>query len=477
MTESILKYLLPLSLAIFCIYALYGLISSPGSFEGYVYLGALICGEMLAVALWNYRQSFFAILMVVFLWAGTDAPLKNVGLSARWLVLTAGAVVGFVLYMKGTYSFRTIHLLGLFAVISALVSAMVSSYPKIALWKTASLFLLFLYAAAGGRLSIADREAKFMARLLLACEVVVYFSAFQYFVRRDAFFGNPNSLGAVMGIAVTPLLLWGTIVSEGTRGYSRRLFALILSIGLLLSSYSRAGIGAGVFSCGMLCVGTRHYRLLAKGVGVVLAAAFLIAATVPLPDTHNVHTDTLMDVFLYKGKTEEGVFGSRQSPWGQASLVIHEHPWFGSGFGTSVTSREGRQFDFAFASTNGTIREHGNSYLAILEWVGLLGVVPFVMLILLVAFKIGQVILWLRRTGNPLAPAVPIAIVLAAGIVHATFEDWMFAPGYYLCVFFWVLAFMLDDVLPTTEAAPAAAVSTYGVPPFHTSYGIYSPGR
>jgi len=28
------------------------------------------------------------------------------------------------------------------------------------------------------------------------------------------------------------------------------------------------------------------------------------------------------------------------------------------------------------------------------------------------------------------------------------FEDWMFAVGYYLCVFFWAIAFIMMDVLP-----------------------------
>ena len=44
-------------------------------------------------------------------------------------------------------------------------------------------------------------------------------------------------------------------------------------------------------------------------------------------------------------------------------------------------------------------------------------------------------------------------MVLAAGLVHAGFEDWLFAVGYYLCVFFWVLAFAFVDMLPA--AAPA----------------------
>ncbi len=40
---------------------------------------------------------------------------------------------------------------------------------------------------------------------------------------------------------------------------------------------------------------------------------------------------------------------------------------------------------------------------------------------------------------------VPVTMVLAAGLIHAGFEDWLFAVGYYLSVFFWVLAFSFLD--------------------------------
>jgi hypothetical protein len=49
---------------------------------------------------------------------------------------------------------------------------------------------------------------------------------------------------------------------------------------------------------------------------------------------------------------------------------------------------------------------------------------------------------------------------MAAGLVHAAFEDWLFAVGYPLCVFFWALAFMLEDILPArvSEAAHSTTV-------------------
>jgi hypothetical protein len=94
------------------------------------------------------------------------------------------------------------------------------------------------------------------------------------------------------------------------------------------------------------------------------------------------------------------------------------------------------------------IREHGNSYLAIAEWVGLLGVVPFYFLVGLMASNVRRVFSVIRRSGDAFSPAIPAAAIVAAGLIDAAFEDWMFAVGYYLCVFFWAMAFILVDVLP-----------------------------
>jgi hypothetical protein len=112
----------------------------------------------------------------------------------------------------------------------------------------------------------------------------------------------------------------------------------------------------------------------------------------------------------------------------------------------------------SFESLRETTREHGNSYLAITEWVGFVGDIPFLGLVVLVAVNVGRALAQMRRTGNVLSPAIPLAGVLAAGLVHAAFEDWLFAPGYYLCVFFWSLAFIMVDVLPVpvSQVAPTA---------------------
>jgi 4-hydroxybenzoate polyprenyltransferase len=51
----------------------------------------------------------------------------------------------------------------------------------------------------------------------------------------------------------------------------------------------------------------------------------------------------------------------------------------------------------------------------------------------------------MRRTGSAYNYAVPFALIVVAGLVHAIFEDWLLAAGSYLCVFFWVAAFLLID--------------------------------
>ena len=56
-----------------------------------------------------------------------------------------------------------------------------------------------------------------------------------------------------------------------------------------------------------------------------------------------------------------------------------------------------------------------------------------------------RTVFWLWKTGNPSHGAVPLAMVIIAGTIHAVFEDWLFAAGYYLCVFYWSMAFVFVD--------------------------------
>jgi len=127
---------------------------------------------------------------------------------------------------------------------------------------------------------------------------------------------------------------------------------------------------------------------------------------------------------------------------------IHDHLWFGTGFGTADKGQGDTEQLGTFASSSAVKAENGSSYLSIAAWVGVAGVLPFLLLLLMVVSNVIRTLVWMFKTGNSSHPAIPLAMVMVAGLLHAAFEDWLFAPGYYLCVFFWSAAFVLADTAP-----------------------------
>jgi O-antigen ligase len=333
---------------------------------------------------------------------------------------------------------------------------MVSTRTQLSLLKSASLLVLFLYVSGGARVAVADRQSSFFKGLLTGSEALSFICGIVYVLFGYSLFGNPNSLGAIMGVAVVPILSWGFLVAENQQVRHRRMAALCVAAYLLVSSYSRAGILASGISLTVMCLALRRTRLLLKG---SVALAFLITALgVVQPSKFDALVSSFTEQLIYKGKMEQGLLGSRKSPWQDTVAVIRESPWFGSGFGTD--NLPGLVVpDSSIRTTECTSREHGSSYIALLQYVGLLGVVPFAILLLLVIYQILRTLVWMRRTGNPRNYAVPLAMLCLAGLLHAVFEDWLFAAGYYLNLLFWTSAFLLTDFLPARSGG-ASAVST-----------------
>ena len=464
MSENVPKGLILLIAGV--LVAVFVLFSRPGYLSDYTILAAVLGAEVMLVSVVKYRQVFFPILMAAFLCAGVNFPFQTVFLYARWLVLGIGATVGLAVYIRSSnHFFSAFHLITFFCALSAIVSALVSAYPEEALLKALSLVLLFLYAATGGRAAMsAVQPEMFFRKMLTACEILTAFTAISYFALRWEFFGNPNSLGAVMGVAVIPMLLWGLVAAEQMTRRRRLGAVLLLAILLLMSSFARAAICAAAVSGLLICLALRQYRLLVKGATAAIVIATAVAMFAPrsgdLPQWNG--SEAVSDVFLYKGHAEAGVLGSRRGVWGQTWNVIQNNPWFGSGFGTSIIVADGKA-DRAGQHINSWVtREHGNSYLEIAEWVGLLGALPFVSLVILSLNNVRKVFASIRRTGDGLSPALPAAAIVVAGLVHAGFEDWLFAVGYYLCVLFWTIAFLLVDVLPRAPVVYAPSVA--GIP-------------
>lgn len=447
MTERLPKSVLAAGIVLTSLILAYAALSRPWYFTDKTYLGGLLLLQLLLAAVWQYRRVFFPIVIIGFVLAGVDLPVGTFWTQARWAFLAVGAFAGLILMLKHRgQRFGLFHLVAVFALLMALVSAAVSRYPNVALLKVLSLFLLFLYAATGARLAVLGRENSFFNGLILGCEIFVGANAVLHVVGIEAM-GNPNSLGAIMGVACAPILLWGSLLGGKPFSVGHRWLAYTLSIYLAFASHARAGLAAALLSSGLLCVALRKYKMAVEG-SVILMIVFA-ATAIFNPEVLTTLTSTV----VYKGANQESVLASRVSPWKAAVDNIREHPWFGTGLGTTANGTDADQEEptRASASTVGVTVENGSSYLAIMSGVGVLGVMPFALLLVLLVGKIFRTIVWMRRTASPLHPAVPLATVMIAGMMHAAFEDWMFAPGYYLCVFFWSLAFVLVDVVPTTS--------------------------
>ena len=220
--------------------------------------------------------------------------------------------------------------------------------------------------------------------------------------------------------------------------------------------------------------------MLAKGIAAVIVVALAAATIVPRQSEAPIldSSVSVVDLFLFKGKPQQGAFGSRKGPWQETWQVIREHPWFGSGFGTSQTGEDMTNVDIKFTGTHidtRVVREHGNSYLAIAEWVGLFGVIPFYSLVVLSLFNVRKVLSRMRHTGNVFLPSIPAAAIVLAGLVEGTFEDGLFAVGYYLCVLVWALAFILEDLVHYDEAGVHAPEPE--VPMYWNGLATAGPGR
>jgi O-antigen ligase len=426
--------------------AAYMLRSGIGRFANVTFLGGLLFLEILLACIWKYEQRFFLLTILAFVWAGVALPLQQAWTAARWAVLATGALVGLIVWIRKAHArFSAFHLVALFCAGSAFISATVSPLPQMAALKALSLFLLFLYGAGGARVAVFGREKRFFRGLLLGCEFIVYTTAIAYFGLGKPFWGNSNSLGAAMSMGAFPILFWGWFTSEPGLVRWRRLGAVLLCAFLSFFSLARAGMAAIGLVTIAFCFCLRQYKLLMK---VALLTLGLVAAIGMVnPTVLSESATSVRDSVLYKGHKEEGVLGSRRTPWEKTVSSIKEHPWFGTGYGTSLTEDTVVGFG-KYSSTANTSREHGSSYMTIVEWVGLLGMLPFAALLALNGSQVAKVGLWLRRTGYASHYSVPLAMVLLAGFIHAAFEDWMFAVGSYPAIFFWSFSFILVDLLP-----------------------------
>jgi O-antigen ligase len=385
----------------------------------------------------QYETHFWALMIAVFFWAGSEFPLAGSMNLFRWVVLGSGAflALGYYARRSNRISFNYLHLLALFTVVAAFASALVSVNPLMTVLKSMSLAALFIYGSIGARILWSRDPEPFVRKLVLMAEGLVYLTALCSLVSFEVW-GNPNSLGLIMGCLCWPVLLWRFILPETRQKSPRRFIALLICGALLVLSLSRASITAAFLTSMFLLVGARRYRTLL--IGLSLFAAILVNTFLVTPQRFQDASET----FLYKKGERGNLMDSRQKPWERSLRTFREHPWLGLGFGVADNSSD---WHFNYVTQGQQTRERGSSYLTMLETTGAVGTFFFALLILALIREIWRVFSWMRRTGKVNQPAVVTASIILGGLVNAVFEDWMLAVGYYMSVIFWVLALSLRD--------------------------------
>jgi O-antigen ligase len=385
----------------------------------------------------QYQTHFWTLMIAVFFWAGSAFPLAGAMNVFRWVVLGSGVLMalGYYVRKENRIPFNHLHLLGLFTVVAAFASAIVSVNPLLTLLKALSLAALFLYGFIGVRIFWSRNPEAFVRKLVLMAEGLVYFSAVCYLASFEVW-GNPNSLGLIMGCICWPVLLWRFITPAARRKSPRQFIALLVCGALLVLSISRASLTGAAVTSMFLLVGARRYRMLM--IGASLFMVILLSMYLMKPERFQ----NASEAFLYKKGERGDIMNSRQKPWERSMAAFREHPWLGLGYGAADNSSDWR---FTYVTQGQLTRERGSSYLTMLETTGVVGTVFFALLILALIREIWRVFFWLRRTGKVNQPSVVAASIIIAGLVNAVFEDWMFAVGYYMSVIFWLLAFSLRD--------------------------------
>jgi O-antigen ligase len=330
--------------------------------------------------------------------------------------------------------------LALIAFYSMLTSS-ISYYPLISFMKSISLLLLsvFLLLLKPTIQSLFPQiDAKiYLLRMFLNMSILIVLSNACYFIispdasvlagRFRGWFVNPNGVGAVYGIFFMPILAYEISKTKLRLTKFGLLFIFILASVELLATQSRAGIASGIISLLILILGQKKWDFRAtimSGLGIISLLIFLY-------DPKN----NIFLRFIYRNETILQGSG-RIEVWSEIWNSLSTKPIWGSGLGVSETGAE--LSGIAFSSI-GYVIEKGNSLLAALDELGILGTG---LLIIALIFPILE-ICWkgIIRTDNH-SNLVLIAIVMA-GLANSIFEAWLLSVGSIIAFSFWIFASLL----------------------------------
>jgi len=425
-----------------------------GEWKEAVELGlvALIVFSMLAAPRYLGFLAMLTFLASGMPWADRVVPLTKY----RWavlIVLALGLIFRNSMGVSGSRWHPTQFSLGLF-ICFALFSSSYSSNSLMTVLKAGAFACLLLGSLLYGRMesqggpqsscAILDQLYWCAVAVSLGCLLAVahILAAGQVYFQGP--FGNPNHLGAFIPF-IAPVLLLRLYQSAQKGPLVRALtVALTAMFGVfLLMSRSRTGIFATCVGCAWWLYFSSR-KAFGWFVATVLLSAVILFAYFPR------YVGSLNEVYVQKNASY--ILQSRQRLIEESWEAAKENAMLGIGFGTSKGSE---QWEFGFTSSY-MGREKMNSFLALVEEVGLVGTVllvyPLAWVLSASARRLKRLQMF-RTSEREYWTIVTLSACLLGGLVDSMGEAWLTAAGFFCCVMFWLLFGVLSTRL--TARMPA----------------------
>jgi hypothetical protein len=388
----------------------------------------------------------FLILSTLLTFLGASMPIVNRGgvlNQFRWVMLLALAL-GMLLrssVQRSRSPWHPIHLSLACFVLYAAISSSYSANGLMTVLKAATFGCLAAAVMLYGRLESRDPSGGSCKLLdqVYWCAVIVALgcalAGIHVLPTRAGYFagpfGNPNAIGAFVPLVAPVLLL--NLLRSFDKGPLIRVANVLLIIAyfiFLFMSRSRGGLAATFLACGWWLY-FAHRRAFGVFLGGTLLTAVIIGLYIP------EYLQNLGQVYVYKGGSY--VLKSRGESLSATWEAAKESPLIGVGFGVSKGYSE--EWEFAFES-GAAGREKVNSYLALVEEVGLIGAGFLVLPLAWVIVAATQRLMHFRRLhqmGEEFWVMLTLSACLVGGAAEVCVEAWLTSAGFYSTILFWVV--------------------------------------
>ena len=422
----------------------------------------------------------------------------------RWAALAALVVIALALFRRRhRFVGAEVYAVAAAFIAVALLSGTWSAFSRLTVGRAIALGLLFVAAAAvasaasGGATSVrvplygvlggvAAVGVGGLLVLAFAHDRAVQPASTSLPARYQGLGGGPDTATMVLALGV-PLAAFALVDTRRTAARVAAAVLLLLLLGSIVASGSRGALAAafvGLFACAIAFAGSARSRLAAVGAVAVLLVVAVVGVGIPKPLSHapataanpagdaatqesqfgrpakppprlnaspppRLQDDVGHPPFGVADTTKKPrtLFGSsgRGEAWYGALRLAAERATAGFGFGTEDHVFVDRYVDF-----NSNVIE--DSYLGVFLELGVVGAALLLSLFVLLARR---ALLAVRSLPLPeLRTAGACAGVVAAGLVLAFFQSYLYAAGNNATAAFWICAFLL---LAATAGVPRAA--------------------